>query len=759
MYVAPVNSLVSQLLDDIRCFLQEEGLERKYIVFPVMSRTLFMVKKRFKDEGEKFTNGDFLAMLFNNPAYLNPVVTSVIKEELGKSGQEIVDEERNYIIVINPDILYHALFSDFYNRQKQNIHLALLNNVKYSIFDEFHYYDFFQLNAFISLVSAWKVLGKFDDCKKLPMKACLLSATPNEKVENFMERAGMKVAVISDKSGNKNGKWIEIPFLGPVTLHLHTKGKHQSFATQMIEKTDVREALESYLDEGKWGVIICNSMNQANRIYHHYNKLLGDRYSFSRITGAVKASDREEAVNARCIITTSTVDIGFNFERIAEFSSKRQNIDFLFVDFFNHDELVQRIGRAGRVLGKEETEVSSNVHFFLDHGALVKARKLKDEGKLDGRRRNEILSALKPVAGDRDYGLAMFREYGYFIAREFVSNLRKYLIVEKWQEVREKERDGLMNRLEDIMKSIYLDGKTERSINRLSLLHDKSRNDESFSDIPLKRQASFAYHYIKDWLYRPVDGNNGPNLLETIAMKEGFDDPVKLRRILLDALVNSNEDEKVVTGIIKKFGTKEIAMYYQYTRMFFSSLINNFRGDSFIDTLKNKITIIDDGGYLSPSRKYSYDLLHVMKYHNYDVVDEKTTWKNGIERHEVVIRVKGNIDNDRHRQSSSHPVMLRLYLGNDAGMTMKKFKENLFNFLHVNPGNNDISIKCNGTKTPAILRSTVNKGMFGYLLPDFYMFKTRLLSLPLEVTFRDGSTGMYAFFPGKNGIEMKSTIS
>src|SRR6202035_2528313 len=57
-------------------------------------------------------------------------------------------------------------------------------------------------------------------------------------------------------------------------------------------------------------------------------------------------------------------DIGYNFTRSVEKS--RQNIDFLFIDAYAGDELIQRVGRAGRVLGKPEQEHTSIVFAVVD---------------------------------------------------------------------------------------------------------------------------------------------------------------------------------------------------------------------------------------------------------------------------------------------------------------------------------------------------------------------------------------------------------
>ena len=57
------------------------------------------------------------------------------------------------------------------------------------------------------------------------------------------------------------------------------------------------------------------------------------------------------------ILATSTVDVGFNFER--EIKTDRQNLDWLIFSARDRFSFWQRIGRVGRVLGKQITTIPS----------------------------------------------------------------------------------------------------------------------------------------------------------------------------------------------------------------------------------------------------------------------------------------------------------------------------------------------------------------------------------------------------------------
>ena len=93
-----------------------------------------------------------------------------------------------------------------------------------------------------------------------------------------------------------------------------------------------------------------------------------------RLTGAESRRGREDAKAKRLILATPTVDIGYNFDRLGK---TRQNIDFLLLDARSGDEFIQRLGRAGRVLGKQHQDIPSRVLAVVD-AAFYKALQAYD---------------------------------------------------------------------------------------------------------------------------------------------------------------------------------------------------------------------------------------------------------------------------------------------------------------------------------------------------------------------------------------------
>jgi CRISPR-associated endonuclease/helicase Cas3 len=99
-------------------------------------------------------------------------------------------------------------------------------------------------------------------------------------------------------------------------------------------------------------------------------KLLQDRGltdQFGRIHGSTPKEDRAWASQQRIILATSTVDVGFNFER--EPTPLRQNLDWLIFSSRDRAAFWQRIGRVGRVLGKFQTDIPSQAIAYLPERA------------------------------------------------------------------------------------------------------------------------------------------------------------------------------------------------------------------------------------------------------------------------------------------------------------------------------------------------------------------------------------------------------
>ena len=161
-----------------------------------------------------------------------------------------------------------------------------------------------------------------------------------------------------------------LPALSPLRLTLVP----DPMALASRVRTD-SESIRKRLADGEEGVILSGSMARIADIQTAlHNARLTDEH-IGAITGAAGRTERERAKQKPLILATPTVDIGYNFERNGKV---RQSIDFLYGDARNAAELLQRIGRAGRVLGKNVTNRPSEATICIPgslRDAVVKSGK------------------------------------------------------------------------------------------------------------------------------------------------------------------------------------------------------------------------------------------------------------------------------------------------------------------------------------------------------------------------------------------------
>lgn len=572
LYIAPVNSLALQTFSRIRKFLKDEKMDDRFAVFPVMASTLNELRKKLKSgrRHEEYSNADLLSMLFADPVSMATEVTAVIATQPGVEGQSIIDHRVNYILVINPDIFYYALFTKRYEIRLQDIHVNMLENIKYVIFDEFHYYTMFQLNAFIAVTSFWKANGKFASGDG---KMCLLSATPNAWLLGMMERMGLSVAVVNDTAIRNADRGSPEPFLAPVRLHVHEKtGGTAAFDHEMVSREDVNAVMEQYIHEGRFGAVICNSIRHANDILFHYKGKIGDEY-FSRITGPVDKTERARAVNAQCVCCTSTVDIGFEFERKSQ--NGRQFIDFLFIDFATRDEFTQRLGRAARVSGeKEHADIPSDVHAFFSPATFAAIKERFSTMDIKSMTRQSIVSTIEQFIPEKQYGDRFFKEFGYFTCRLFVDAIRDYAISKRTYTV-DPGKDDFFSAWEDTLVGIY--GASKVASNRYDMLHCHSRDKDQLWKIPAKNQINFLYHYFTDNLFCPVNAESG---MATLWRRVNGNPGRRVNREEMTEVARrtfiENKDDPKTVEMLRKY-KKEVSDYYQYNKRFFSAIIDKDR--------------------------------------------------------------------------------------------------------------------------------------------------------------------------------------
>jgi len=336
VYIAPTNALIEQQTEAAKKFVSDANLP--HVIKSASAKDI----KSWSNDKVGSRSGEKLYNVLRNPATVFPDVGA----------------NTPIILVTNPDIFYYATFFAYNNLDRGNIASGFYTKFSTVIFDEFHLYDAKQLVGMLFYLAYSQVFRFFQDGRKV----VLLTATPEPACElalqNF-KQAGVKIARIDGEAGNTN----LLPSQTAVNLELRPKpdSKEEWLAELAAE---VIQRFRERPDEN--GAVILDSLDNINRLSTLLRQQgLGD--DIGRITGPAPKKDRQRAMQCQIILATSTVDVGFNFERHPE--PKRQNLDWLIFSARDRAAFWQRIGRVGRVLGKSETNIDSEAIAYLPANA------------------------------------------------------------------------------------------------------------------------------------------------------------------------------------------------------------------------------------------------------------------------------------------------------------------------------------------------------------------------------------------------------
>lgn len=334
LFIAPTNELIHQHADDIQEFVDEHD-ELNFVVAEVTGQKL-REWEVVDDPGYRVRNARKLHELIQNPRDYFPELT----------------QRAPLILVTNPDIFYLCFYNLYSQLDSANLFRDFLVKFNYIVIDEFHYYNAKQLANFLMFFILSKEYGYFNAGRKV----CLLSATPDEKVLTYLERIGLTYALVSpDNEPIESAGYATIQTLSELELTIHSSRMHETLREQP-------ERVRNLLDSGQEGAIISSFLRTINDIKQGLQRGgIGDRLGL--ITGAVSTEERRDATRAfPLILATPTVDIGYNFTKMGK---SRQNIDFVCFDAIYASECTQRLGRAGRLLGKTDTNHPSVGHAFV----------------------------------------------------------------------------------------------------------------------------------------------------------------------------------------------------------------------------------------------------------------------------------------------------------------------------------------------------------------------------------------------------------
>jgi CRISPR-associated endonuclease/helicase Cas3 len=344
IYIAPTNALVEQQKQAAEQFIQQAGLQHFVIAASAKEIRTWDNSKVGSRPGEKIYN------LLRNPAILFPKVGA----------------NRSVLLVTNPDIFYYATFFAYGQLDRVNIASQFYSQFGTVIFDEFHLYDAKQLVGLLFYLTLSHEFGFFNAGRRV----VLLTATPESACQDALsslEKRGVKIAYVD---GEKSTASL-LPSQTAVNLELRPQLDRDQLLTELTD--EVTKRIQTQPDH--YGAVILDSLDHINRLSELLqSKGLTD--AVGRITGPAPLADRQRAMQCPIILATSTVDVGFNFERNP--SPQRQTLDWLIFSCRDRASFWQRLGRVGRVLGRQQTNLPSEAIAYLPEKAWEEGLSLLD---------------------------------------------------------------------------------------------------------------------------------------------------------------------------------------------------------------------------------------------------------------------------------------------------------------------------------------------------------------------------------------------
>ncbi|MBU7587330.1 MAG: type I-D CRISPR-associated helicase Cas3' [Nostoc sp. TH1S01] len=332
VYIAPTNALIEQQTEAAKQFVRDADLP--HIVKAASAKDV----KSWSNEKVGRRSGEKLYNVLRNPA--------TVFDDVGANTP--------ILLVTNPDIFYYATFFAYNKLDKGNIAAGFYSKFSTVIFDEFHLYDAKQLVGLLFYLTYSHVFRFFQYGRKI----VLLTATPEAACELALEnlkQAGVKIARIDGESSNTN----LLPSQTAVNLELRPQPESKEDWLAELAAEVVHRFRERPSENG---AVILDSLDNINRLSDLLRQQ-GLSDDMGRITGPAPKPDRQRAMQCQIILATSTVDVGFNFERHPQ--PTRQNLDWLIFSARDHAAFWQRIGRVGRVLGKSVTNIDSEAIAYL----------------------------------------------------------------------------------------------------------------------------------------------------------------------------------------------------------------------------------------------------------------------------------------------------------------------------------------------------------------------------------------------------------
>jgi CRISPR-associated endonuclease/helicase Cas3 len=548
LFIAPTNELIRQHAEDIRMFVSEHELN--FEVAEVTGKKLREWEGVY-DPGYPVRNPRKLHEIIEDPRNYFPNLTG----------------RKKLILVTNPDIFYLCFYSLYSEMDSANLFRDFLVKFNYIVIDEFHYYDAKQLANFLMFFILSKEYGYFEAGRKI----CLLSATPDDELFKYLDKIDLKYKLVSpDNEPTESDEYKKVQTLSAIDLTIHSDKIHEALK-------DRPEYVLKMLNSGKEGAIISSSLRTITDI-NQILKNVGLK-GIGLITGAVDSKERSEAIASSLVLATPTVDIGYNFKKMGK---SRQNIDFVCFDAICGSEFTQRVGRAGRLLGKDDTTHKSIGHAFVQ-GKLY--AQLQADKSYD---RQEFAALVKNLLGEDNRFYYYIQSYAILeaffpLSKHFkrVSEDHQNRVQEVFETIRQVFAPESDTTFDEMMKQIQWHGRYKNVIDA----HEKNVYDNFIRRD--QEKAAWSYLEHKSWLNGKLE---------------------EFRKI------PSEELDTAIKGFIKKRSNREEVVEYAKKKYAPIQSLFNFRGSD----VSIRCGVYDPNYFFQNTANYTeYDLFHLLLYYEF----------------------------------------------------------------------------------------------------------------------------------------------
>jgi CRISPR-associated endonuclease/helicase Cas3 len=258
----------------------------------------------------------------------------------------LCDRADNFeILLTNPDIFHYIHDFRYLRRNKDGqgdnadrLFAKIDNSYELFIFDEFHVFSSPQIT---SILNAMLLIKHTFPGKKF----LFLSATPNDLLQEFLSRCGLRYYAIDpvNQDGYRfsptDDKWRQISYQINLSFPQQLEPNLRSSYDWILENAETT-ILKFFQDHpGSKGAIILNSIASVKKLVTKLKGIFAPLgLKVMENTGLTGETEKSMSVeNADLLVGTSTIDVGVDFR-----------INFLVFEAADAGNFIQRFGRLGR---------------------------------------------------------------------------------------------------------------------------------------------------------------------------------------------------------------------------------------------------------------------------------------------------------------------------------------------------------------------------------------------------------------------------